>query len=159
MTNMLTNKPLLALLSMALCFFLTSSGRAQSETSIEELKRQVVVMERIELDPNTTTEVKKINHELLVTRKAQLELRVEQAAQSLRQYRSVVASQLTAPELRKIDDNITALETQLQSLRGPNRTVTDANASTTEVRESSVASAGGSAENLALTASLLAAAT
>src|SRR5690349_9126987 len=114
-TGTIMNKKLsfstgMAVLCVVLC--LCSISNAQSELSIEELRSQIAIMSGIERDPNTVLEVKKINHELLVTRQAQLWGRLEKMIEAMRQYRTTVQTQLSATELSNIDKSIESLDAE-----------------------------------------------
>lgn len=140
----------MALLCLVLC--LCSIANAQSDLSIEELRSQIAVMSGIERDPNTLLEVKKINHELLVTRQAQLLGRLEKTIEAMRQYRTTVQTQLSVTELTRIDKSIESLDAELQSLRGVQARPVDPAPLT-------VAAATSRSDSLALTSELLTAAT
>jgi hypothetical protein len=140
----------MAVLCLVLC--LCSISNAQSDLSIEELRSQIAVMSGIERDPNTVLEVKKINHELLVTRQAQLWTRLEKTIEAMRQYRTTVQTQLSVTELTKLDKSIESLDAELQSLRG-------IQAGPVDPAPATVAAAASRPDSLALTSELLAAAT
>lgn len=102
-----------------LASFLLSAdiGRAQEATSIEQLKEQIRNFETIARREDFSTEVRKINQELLDERRVQLRTLLEKRIASLNEYLRLTQSSLSGKEIQGIEDSIRTLNAEFLSLK------------------------------------------
>jgi len=90
---------------------------AQEPTpTVQELRQQIALLEKIENDPATTNEVRLINRTLLAARKNQLAALLAKEIDALLKYQRTVDSSLSANERATIAELISDLKQQLAAL-------------------------------------------
>src|SRR6266404_957087 len=90
----------------------------QQVTSISQLKEQIQKMERLDRDPSTPEDLRKINRNFLEARRAQLRDLLISSIDALRKYQSGFSSSLTPDENKVIEVRIKDWEKTLEDLKG-----------------------------------------
>jgi hypothetical protein len=107
------------LISLLLILLSPSVSEArQQHASIEELKEQIARLEEIDRNPATSAEVKGINQTFIASRRAELRGLLERRRDALRNYLAANARVLRADEVRKVEDSIRGLESELNGFSG-----------------------------------------
>lgn len=108
----------------------------QEVVPIQNLREQILLMEKIDKDPQTSEEVRSFNTTLLADRRKQLASRLAQEIEGLRTYEQTIQAAATASERNKLRSLITSLQQELELLKG-NNSSTSQGTSDTKSGESS----------------------
>ncbi len=88
----------------------------QQAITVEQLKQQISLLESINTDTNTSTEIKTINQKLLLERRNQLHELLKHQLDSMKEYFSKVQSALSEKEKLSMSELIVNLENDLNSI-------------------------------------------
>jgi hypothetical protein len=106
--------------------------------SIETLTEQIRNLERIDRDPHTTPEVRKLNQSFLAERRSRLQPLLQQKIDSLQAYLTSVKGMLSVEEAQKVERTIDDLRNSLAGLNGntssPQSATTEQVSGSTEAR-------------------------
>src|SRR6476620_4797037 len=86
----------LAILCIAGVFSPTWALAQEPSPSIQSLRQQIALMEKIDSDPSTTNEVRNINRTLLAARRNQLSSLLAKEIDALLKYQGTIGSSLSA---------------------------------------------------------------
>lgn len=95
--------------------------------SVQSLRQQIAVLEKIENDASTSNEVRLVNRTLLAARKTQLATLLGKEIDALLKYEKTVESALSAGERATIAGLVSDLKQQLESLQNSNETPKSSN--------------------------------
>jgi hypothetical protein len=90
---------------------------AQQIDPIEQVKKQIKLLEAVDKDPTTTREAKSINIGFLRQRQVQLQNLLSKAISGLQDYQARVGSSLTPSEKEAVETSIRSLEVSLRELK------------------------------------------
>ena len=96
-----------------------ATGTAQTDDTspnITQLRSDIKKLEFIENDPNVMSDVKEINHDFLIAKRAQLRSLLTKKRDGLRSYLSNAASALTAPEILRVETAISDVNLEIKAL-------------------------------------------
>jgi hypothetical protein len=115
----------------ALCIVFTLSptlALAQEPApSVQSLRQQIALMEKIENDPSTTNEVRQVNRTLLAARKKQLAALLAKEIDALVKYQAAIGESLSADERATVGALLNDLKAQLGSLQSAGETPKNSN--------------------------------
>lgn len=109
---------LILLVITSLLSYLPLTVNAQQDQSVKQLREQIALITEIQKRPDTTSEVKQINAELLRQRRNQLIAGLKDRIDALRQYRATIGTAVTAEANRQIENTLRDLETELKEVTG-----------------------------------------
>jgi hypothetical protein len=89
-------------------------ARQTAEANIAQLREQIARLERIDLDPETSPDVRALNREFLRERQTQLSALVRRRVAALRQYLVTAGDALRPQERQAVEESIRALNADLQ---------------------------------------------
>jgi hypothetical protein len=128
-------------------FGATLQAQQPQSESIENLIDQVRNLERIERDPSTPPEVKKLNQSFLAERRSRLQLLLQKRIDSLRTYLMNVKGILSVEETAKVERTINELAGQLSDLKNDAPTMPVAKADPVSVPTTETTDSNASAAN------------
>lgn len=108
---------LMLLVITSLLNYLPLSVKAQQDP-VRQLKEQIALLTQIQKRPDTTSEVKQINAELLRQRQRQLVAALQGKIEALREYRAAVGKALNPEDNQLIENSIRNLESELAAVNG-----------------------------------------
>jgi len=107
------------LVSLLLTLLSSRAAEAQQQRdSIEELKGQIARLEKIDRDPATSAEVKGVNQNFIASRRAELRELLARRRDGLRNYLAASGGVLRPEEVKKVEDSIRGLESELNGVSG-----------------------------------------
>ena len=119
---------ILSLISLAALLTPSLALAQQVAVTTQKLRDQVVLMEKIDQDPNTSDEVRALNRTLLAERRIQLIERLLHELDSLKKYSQTMDGSLSESDTQKISNLSNALQRELTVLRQVSLSVPDSTA-------------------------------
>jgi prefoldin subunit 5 len=105
----LTARFVVAVLVANLLAPIPSSAQQSLGVSITELREQIAKLEKVDLNPDTSPEVRALNREFLRERRAEFNALLQRRISALRQYLAATREALKPQEVRAVEENIRAL--------------------------------------------------
>jgi len=115
----LITQALIVVLVLNLIAPMTISAQQQPGANIDQLREQIAKLEKIDVDSETSAEVKEINRTFLSERRAELNALMRRKISALRQYLSTAGDALREDERRGVEKSIRALLKELGDADAP----------------------------------------
>ena len=96
------------------------AGAQQTGVTIQKLREQIALMEKIDQAEDTSEEVRALNRTLLEERKAQLAVRLVKELEGLKKYSQTMAGSLSESETQRVSNLLEALQRELDGLEQSN---------------------------------------